>query len=489
MVPSPLKTYPLSADDAHPSAQDQESPRAAIGPEGRILHANPSFCALTGLSPDSIVGREVLWVLGRVPTGQAFTFDRVPGTDGRDITIISTPAPAEIDSGLQPLSEIAQALGRRERELSEAESIGHMGHWRWHVGAPDIVWSDGVYKIFGVARGAFSPTLQSVGAMLYRSDASRMLQVFQRAVLEKNDYDLDIRLRRPDGTTRHIRCEGRCEKDAEGEVIALYGIMQDITETIQTERQLRASKDAAERAYAAKSQFLANMSHELRTPLNAIIGFSEMMERQLLGPIGTDKYLDYIRGIRESGAHLLDLISDILDMSRIEAGKYDLSPEPLNPAKLVHLAAHMMEGRAQEGRIHLKVKTSEESLVLRADRRAVMQILLNLLSNACKFTPPEGSVELSCEKSGPLFLFCVRDTGCGIPPDKIHQVTKPFEQAGKNDGAYTKGHEGSGLGLAITRELAELHGGSIHIDSTPGKGTAVTIRLPCEGKVRTPQQS
>ncbi|HRC26739.1 MAG TPA: PAS domain-containing protein, partial [Alphaproteobacteria bacterium] len=151
MVPSPLKTYPLSADDAHPSAQDQESPRAAIGPEGRILHANPSFCALTGLSPDSIVGREVLWVLGRVPTGQAFTFDRVPGTDGRDITIISTPAPAEIDSGLQPLSEIAQALGRRERELSEAESIGHMGHWRWHVGAPDIVWSDGVYKIFGVA--------------------------------------------------------------------------------------------------------------------------------------------------------------------------------------------------------------------------------------------------------------------------------------------------------------------------------------------------
>lgn len=424
-------------------------------------------------------------MIGRAPTGSAFHFDRTPGNDGRDITIVSLAGASVPQDTLNAFAHMTAALARRERELSEAESIGHMGHWRWHVGAPDIVWSDGVYKIFGVSRQTFSPTLQSVGAMLYRSDTSRMSQVFQRAILEKNDYDLDIRLRRPDGTTRHLRCEGRCEKDGEGEVVALYGIMQDITERVQNERQLRSAKDAAERAYAAKSQFLANMSHELRTPLNAIIGFSEIMERQLLGPVGNETYLDYIRGIRESGAHLLDLISDILDMSRIEAGKYDLSPEPLNPAKLVRLAAHMMEGRVHEGRLHLTVQVADEDMTMTADRRAVMQILLNLLSNACKFTPPGGNVTLCCEHHGTMILFRVQDTGCGIPPGKISQVTRPFEQARNNEGAYIKGHEGSGLGLAITRELADMHGGSIHIESTVGQGTTVTVRLPDIAKLKT----
>lgn len=477
---------PLLSPAGHPAGQggevSEDIPRAAIGPDGRISHANPSFCTLCDLAPDSIGGREALWVLGRAPPGTAFHFDRTHNADGRNVTIASLFAPAQETDSIARLSEISSALRRRERELSEAESIGHMGHWRWPVGGQGIVWSEEIYRIFGVKKDVFSPTLEGVGAMLYRSDAGRMIQVFQRAILEKNDYDLDVRVRRPDGSTRHIRCEGRCEKDPEGEVIALYGIMQDITEQVHHERQLRAAKESAERAYAAKSQFLANMSHELRTPLNAIIGFSEMIEKQLLGPIGTEKYLDYIKGIRESGAHLLDLISDILDMSRIEAGKYDLAPEPVHPGKLVHLAAHMMEGRAQEARIALSASVRDEALTLNADRRAVMQILLNLLSNACKFTPPGGSVLIECEGRHDIVLFRVIDTGCGIPANRIGQITRPFEQAGNTDGGYTRGHAGSGLGLAITRELVELHGGSIHIDSTVGAGTTVTVRLPARAK-------
>ncbi len=381
-------------------------------------------------------------------------------TVGRDVTAVK---------------EHESALRTQARMLGEAQAIGHMGHWRWAVGAEDIVWSDEIYRIFGVDRKNFTPTLDHVNAMLHRRDVGRLMQAFQRAIIEQNNYEMDIRILRPGGEVRYVRCEGKCEMDEEGEVIALFGIMQDITERTLHERQLKEAKDAAERAYAAKSQFLANMSHELRTPLNAIIGFSEMMQRQLLGPIGTEKYLDYITGIRESGEHLLDLISDILDMSKIEAGKYELDVEELNAAKVIRLAVHMMEGRAQEAKIRVAIDIGNEDLQIVCDRRAFMQILLNLLSNAIKFTDPGGDVRVECAGREDFMLVRVHDTGIGIPANKLACITNPFEQAASH---YTREHEGTGLGLAITKDLVELHGGSLHIDSTVGVGTCVTVKLP-----------
>ncbi|MCB9990381.1 MAG: PAS domain-containing protein [Rhodospirillales bacterium] len=366
-------------------------------------------------------------------------------------------------------------LSRQEQMLREAQAIGHMGHWHWIVGAEDIVWSDEIYRIFGVEKDGFVPTLDNLNTMLHRRDLGRLMQAFQRAIIEQNNYEMDFRIIRPDDEVRYIRCEGKCEFDEDGEVTALFGIMQDITEHTLHERQLKEAKDAAERAYAAKTQFLANMSHELRTPLNAIIGFSEMMQRQLLGPIGTEKYLDYIAGIRESGEHLLDLISDILDMSKIEAGKYELDLEELNAAKVIRLAVHMMEGRAQDARIKITIDIVNEDLQIVCDRRAFMQILLNLLSNAVKFTDPGGDVRIECIERDDYISIKVHDTGIGIPANKIKCITNPFEQAASH---YTREHEGTGLGLSITKDLVELHGGSMHIDSTVGVGTSVTIRLP-----------
>lgn len=383
-------------------------------------------------------------------------------------------------------SEEAALLERTRRQLSEAESIGHMGHWRWAVGTQGVEWSDGMYRIFGLSRDGFTPTLDSVNALLHRRDAGRLVQVFQRAIIEKNDYDLDFRVMRPDGEARHVRCEGRCEKDAEGEVIALFGIMQDVTDRMTHEKQLRDALNAAERAYAAKSQFLATMSHELRTPLNAIIGFSEIMQKQILGPIGTPRYLEYIEGIRQSGAHLLDLIGDILDMSRIEAGKYTLDIEPLALASVLDLCVRMMAGKAQEAGVSLTLEPlAQEEMSIRADRRALTQIVLNLLSNAVKFTPRGGKVVLCAEAAEKGFVVIrVADTGCGIPAHKLRTVTRPFEQA--HDNLYERKQEGSGLGLAITRELAELHGGSLRIDSEVGVGTRVSVRLPvCAARKRT----
>lgn len=374
------------------------------------------------------------------------------------------------------LREQQFAMGRRERQLSQAESIGRMGHWNWTLGKEEIEWSAEIYNIFGVKPENFLPTMDNINAMIHKRDLGKVNHVFQRASMGQNNYEMEFRVLRPDGETRFLRCEGRCARDNNGEVTALYGIMQDLTERILYERELKESKDAAERAYASKSQFLANMSHELRTPLNAIIGFSEMIHRQLLGPIGTEKYLEYIQGIRESGEHLLDLISDILDMSKIEAGKYELAFEEVNVLKTIRLAAHMMESRASDAGVALNFdKIQNENIVIIADRRAFLQVILNILSNAVKFTKSGGRVELECNESKNSISIKIIDNGIGIPANKLASITNPFEQVSSH---YTRDHEGTGLGLAITKELVELHRGSLQIESALDVGTTVTMRLP-----------
>jgi two-component system cell cycle sensor histidine kinase PleC len=368
------------------------------------------------------------------------------------------------------------AFGRRERQLNQAESIGRLGHWNWILGAPEIEWSDALFSIFGVDKNTFRATPDAMIALIHKADRARVNQGFQRATIGQNKYEMEFRITRPDGQTRYLRCEGRCARNNDGEVTALYGIMQDMTDRILYERELRESKEAVERAYAAKTQFLANMSHELRTPLNAIIGFSEMIHRQLLGPIGTEKYLEYIQGIRESGEHLLDLISDILDMSKIEAGKYELGYEEVNVIKTVRLAAHMMESRASDAGVRMIIdKISNENLMIVADRRAFLQVILNILSNAVKFTLKGGRVSVECAERKEFISLKFTDTGIGIPANKLASITNPFEQVSSH---YTRDHEGTGLGLAITKELVEMHGGSLLIDSQVGVGTTVTVRLP-----------
>ena len=374
-----------------------------------------------------------------------------------------------------------QALIRREQELSEAQALANMGHWRWRVGSTAIEWSDQIYKIFGVHRGEFEPTLDNTNQLLHKRDLGRMMQAFQRAIIEQNNYDLDFRVVRPDNSIRYVRCEGRCELDSDGDAIALYGVMQDVTEQTTHEMALREAKESAEQAYAAKSRFLANMSHELRTPLNAIIGFSDMIERQMLGPLGSEKYVDYAGSIKDSGEHLLDLITDILDMSKIEAGKYDLDLEKIQLGNVVNTAVRMIESRAVDGVLNLENNITSDDPVIIADRRAVMQILLNILSNAVKFTEPGGTISVSCEEFENHVTVKITDTGIGIPANKLNAVMRPFEQVST---AFTRNHEGSGLGLAITKELAELHGGMLNLESTVGQGTTASLRLPHDASTK-----
>ena len=235
-------------------------------------------------------------------------------------------------------------------------------------------------------------------------------------------------------------------------------------------------KTRAEEANQAKSKFLANMSHELRTPLNAIIGFSEIMESGMFGPLGTEKYDEYCRDIRESGKYLLDVINDVLDMSKIEAGRMRLARETLDLDRLLAEATRVVSGRAQEKAISL-VSRVEPGVRLVADRRAVKQIVLNLLSNAVKFTPEGGRIALRGRISSGAMVISIADDGIGIPADALKRLGRPFEQV---ESQLTKSHQGSGLGLAISKSLAELQGGSLRIRSRPGMGTVVLVRLPLE---------
>ena len=235
-------------------------------------------------------------------------------------------------------------------------------------------------------------------------------------------------------------------------------------------------KTRAEAASRSKSEFLANMSHELRTPLNAIIGFSQVMENQMFGPIGAEKYVEYARDICKSGQFLLDVISDILDMSKIEAGRIRLELQKTSIPDILDETIKLVADRAREGKVTI-LRDAPKKLDIEADRRALKQILINLASNAVKFTPENGQVTVSAALFGNDAVITIADSGIGIPPRDVEKLGRPFEQV---ENQFTKSKGGSGLGLAISRSLVELHGGTLAIESEIGMGTKVTVTLPAE---------
>jgi len=238
--------------------------------------------------------------------------------------------------------------------------------------------------------------------------------------------------------------------------------------------RLKAEKERAESANLAKSEFLANMSHELRTPLNAIIGFSQIMTQGTFGPLGNERYQEYIDDIYNSGTHLLTLINDILDMSKIEAGRFSIDCKEIDLAPVISEALRAVSLQAQEKQIKLE---TEIAGIMRAevDNRAMRQVSLNLLSNAIKFTPSGGTVRVRSRIISGSLVISIADSGIGIPKPAISKLGKPFEQL---ENQFTKTHTGSGLGLAISRSLIELHGGILRIFSREGKGTTVSLRIP-----------
>lgn len=286
-----------------------------------------------------------------------------------------------------------------------------------------------------------------------------------------------------DGLTRVMDVTIKPVYDDRGVVTVLVVEARDITERVEAAERLATALDQAEAANRAKSAFLATMSHELRTPLNAIIGFSDIMLHELFGPLGSPRYRDYARHVQNSGRHLLDLINDVLDMSKLEAGRYTLDESWMEPGEAIETCRALAAVPADAGGVTLAVDCPPDLPNLLADERALRQVLLNLLSNAVKFTPRGGRVTVSAvqEVDGRIAIT-VRDTGIGIAADALARILEPFQQA---DSSISGRFGGTGLGLSICRDLMALHGGSLSIDSEPGCGTAATIRFPANRTGRT----
>ncbi len=288
----------------------------------------------------------------------------------------------------------------------------------------------------------------------------------------------------PDGKTRTVDAVFVPHIDEAGTVQGYFAFVQDITERKAVEEAMLAIMNEAEIANRTKSEFLANMSHELRTPLNAIIGFSEIIKDETFGPVGSTKYRDYADDINESGQHLLTLINDILDLSKIESGAQELHEENIEILGTANAIIRLVSGLTETGNVELELDVSDEIPVLYADERKVKQILINLLSNAIKFTPSGGKVTLkiwSRAESG--YVFQVIDSGIGIAFEDIPKALAPFQQI---DSGLNRKYDGTGLGLPLTKSLIEMHGGYLDLQSEVGVGTTVTVRFPAERIVRSP---
>lgn len=464
-------------------------------------HWSPGFFRLLGLDPDAVkpsadyLVRHIhpddrvavaQGVATGINQGQAFYY-RCRIDVGHGEMVVDTHGDVERDATGRVVAllgvvrnvtaEVASEKTIREREAAYrfvAEEATDVIIRYGRDGTPMFV-SPAVQQILGCSPQTFLK--ESPFDRCHPDDADVARRAIQSAKDSGEAVTFAYRTRHDQG--HYVWIESRLRFVFEGEVPAgAISISRDITERKSFEEALQAARERAEYASHTKSRFLANMSHELRTPLNAIMGFSDIIAREMFGPMGNDRYSEYARMINESGALLLDLINDLLDMSKIEAGKAELHIEEFAVSNIIQATAKLLSVRAETRRIAISSSVEPQELVLAADVRAFKQILLNLLSNAVKFTDPGGTISVSADVDGAMMRLVVRDTGIGIPADVLPRLARPFEQV-SNDPA--RAHGGSGLGLALVKSLTQLHGGEFAIASEVGRGTTVTVMLPLAG--------
>ncbi len=338
-----------------------------------------------------------------------------------------------------------------------------------------VEWNRRYQEIFAYAPGRLTPGL--LLEELLRIDSRH--GVFGSELGEQAIADLLAKARLIDPTPQEFHTRNgqileltRSPVPDGGHVVSI----RDITAYRRAEQQAMAARDQAEVANRAKSEFLANMSHELRTPLNAILGFSEVMITEMFGPLGDRHYWQYAGDIHESGQHLLSLINDILDLSKIEAGRFALAEEDVNPVEVAKAVLRLVAGRAENAGLEIEFRVDGDIAQYRLDPRAMKQVLLNLISNSIKFTPSGGQIIFRLYVSAAYELaYQITDTGIGIAANDIVRIMAPFGQV---DSHLSRKHPGTGLGLPISHALVMMHGGSLRLESEPGVGTTVTVTLP-----------
>jgi len=371
------------------------------------------------------------------------------------------------------------ALRKSEEKFRDYTAVS--SDWVWEMG-PD-------FKINYISERAFDalgiPAEEIIGREANEGADSGYMheewEVFRQLIRERRKFkEFQYRYNHPDGRIRYIRISGKPIFDEKGAFVGYRGTGTDVTEAMKTQEEMQKAKTEAEHANEAKSEFLAKMSHELRTPLNAVIGYADVMREGIFGTIENERYQEYLTHIHGSGTHLLGLIDEILDLSKIEAGHVELQPEIFEISRFAENILTTITPMAKARMNNLTVSFHEDIGEIHADKSRLNQILLNLLSNACKFT--EGgdvSLTVEAENDGREVVFAVSDTGIGIPEEKMADLFEEFTQVHPE---MVRSYGGTGLGLSISKSLCEMMGGSISVESEPDQGSTFTIRMP-RGKV------
>nr|CAX84010.1 Sensor protein [uncultured bacterium] len=376
-----------------------------------------------------------------------------------------------------------KALRRSEERYELAVEAGKVGVWDWNIKTGEMYIAPKLKAMLGYEDTEVPNRFEAWMELVHAEDRPHV-KAATAAHLEGRTERHEVRYRRvhKNGSSYWFKASGVVQRDTQGRPERMAGTDADIIDHVLTEAALRAAKDNAEVANRAKTEFLANMSHELRTPLNSIIGFSDILVNQSFGPMGVPEYVEYARDINSAGSHLLSLINDILDVSRIEVEALSLNEQRIDAAHMANSCQRLVLDRAKRAKLNLVLDMPKQfPAALYADERRVKQVLLNLLANSIKFTEPGGTVTLKgmLDEEG-RFVFAVADTGIGIAPEDIEAAMSTFGQV---DSSFTRRYEGAGLGLPLSKKLVELHGGGLSLESQPGVGTTVTIRFPKERTV------